>query len=158
MFFIDIAVPRDVDPALNDVEGCFVYDLDDLQQSATSNQASRSREARAAETIVSDEVERYRRRQEERGSVAAIRALQQEAEHLCQSEIARTEARLQRDGAALSAAQVAAVAAMTRSLMGKLLHPQLTALRGRADQVAGEDQTSGSMHRSRETSSDDPTF
>ena len=53
MFFIDIAVPRDVDPELNKVDGCFVYDIDDLQQVAISNLASRSKEAVAAEAIVS---------------------------------------------------------------------------------------------------------
>jgi len=52
MFFIDIAVPRDVDPEMNRLEGIFVYDIDDLQSVAASNMAERSREAQAAETIV----------------------------------------------------------------------------------------------------------
>ncbi|HEX6497303.1 MAG TPA: glutamyl-tRNA reductase, partial [Acidobacteriaceae bacterium] len=59
MFFIDIAVPRDVDPGVNDVEGCFVYDIDDLQQVAAAHLADRSRESAAAEKIVTAEVERY---------------------------------------------------------------------------------------------------
>lgn len=133
MFFIDIAVPRDVDPALNDVEGCFVYDIDDLQQSAAANRAGRSREAQAAESIVSDEVERYRRTQGERATVPAIRALQQDAELLRQGELARTQARLRNGGAELSDKQASAVDAMTRSLIAKLLHPQLAALRNGAD-------------------------
>lgn len=125
MFFIDIAVPRDVDPRMNEVEGCFVYDIDDLQQVAAANMADRSREAAAAETIVSQEVEKYQQRVQSRGAVPAIVALQQNAEAIRESELARSAKRL----ASLTPEQREAVEALTRSLTAKLLHPQLTALR-----------------------------
>ncbi len=125
MFFIDIAVPRDVDPGMNDVEGCFVYDIDDLQQVASANLADRSREAAAAETIVSNEVEKYQQRLQSRDAVPAIVALQQNAEAIREAELARSAKRL----AALTPEQREAVEALTRSLTAKLLHPQLTALR-----------------------------
>jgi glutamyl-tRNA reductase len=125
MFFIDIAVPRDVDPRMNEVEGCFVYDIDDLQQVAAANLADRSREAEAAETIVSREVEKYEQRLQSRDAVPAILALQQSAEAIREAELARSAKRL----ADLTPAQREAVEAMTRSLTAKLLHPQLTALR-----------------------------
>jgi glutamyl-tRNA reductase len=125
MFFIDIAVPRDVDPRMNEVEGCFVYDIDDLQQVAAANLADRSREAEAAETIVSREVEKYEQRLQSRDAVPAIKALQQQAEAIREAELARSAKRL----AALSPDQREAVEALTRSLTAKLLHPQLTALR-----------------------------
>jgi glutamyl-tRNA reductase len=125
MFFIDIAVPRDVDPGMNDVEGCFVYDIDDLQQVAAANLADRSREAAAAETIVSNEVEKYQQRLQSRDAVPAILALQQNAEVIREAELARSAKRL----AALTPEQREAVEALTRSLTAKLLHPQLTALR-----------------------------
>ncbi|MCU1223011.1 MAG: glutamyl-tRNA reductase [Edaphobacter sp.] len=125
MFFIDIAVPRDVDPSMNDVEGCFVYDIDDLQQVAAANLADRSREAAAAETIVSREVEKYEQRLQSRDAVPAIIALQQNAEAIREAELARATKRL----ASLTPDQQAAVEALTRSLTAKLLHPQLTALR-----------------------------
>jgi glutamyl-tRNA reductase len=125
MFFIDIAVPRDVDPGMNEVEGCFVYDIDDLQQVAASNLADRSREAAAAETIVSDEVEKYQQRLQSRDAVPAILALQQNAEAIREAELARSAKRL----ATLTPEQREAVEALTRSLTAKLLHPQLTALR-----------------------------
>jgi glutamyl-tRNA reductase len=125
MFFIDIAVPRDVDPAVNEVEGCFVYDIDDLQQVAAANLADRSREAAAAETIVSREVDKYQERLQSRDAVPGIIALQQNAEQLRQAELARSEAKL----ADLTPQQREAVDALTRSLTAKLLHPQLTALR-----------------------------
>jgi len=125
MFFIDIAVPRDVDPRMNQVEGCFVYDIDDLQKVAAANLADRSREAQAAETIVSREVDKYHERLQSRDAVPAIKALQQQAEELRQAELARSAKRL----ADLTPDQQAAVEALTRSLTAKLLHPQLTALR-----------------------------
>jgi glutamyl-tRNA reductase len=125
MFFIDIAVPRDVDPRMNEVEGCFVYDIDDLQQVAQSNLADRGREAEAAEAIVAQEVERYQRRLDSLDAVPAILALQQNAEAIREAELAKAVKRL----GALSPDQQAAVDALTRSLTAKLLHPQLTALR-----------------------------
>ncbi len=125
MFFIDIAVPRDVDPRMNEVEGCFVYDIDDLQQVAAANLADRSREAEAAENIVSREVDKYQERLQSRDAVPAIKALQQQAEELRQTELARSQSKL----ADLTPQQREAVEALTRSLTAKLLHPQLTALR-----------------------------
>jgi glutamyl-tRNA reductase len=127
MFFIDIAVPRDVDPRMNQVEGCFVYDIDDLQQVAQANQADRRREAQAAESIIHNEVAKFQQRVEALQAVPAILALQQEAETLRQAELARAARHL----AALTPAQQAAVESLTRSLTAKLLHPQLTALRRR---------------------------
>jgi glutamyl-tRNA reductase len=125
MFFIDIAVPRDVDPRMNEVEGCFVYDIDDLQQVAAANLADRSREAAAAENIVSREVDKYQERLQSRDAVPAIKALQQHAEQLRMAELARSQSKL----ADLSPQQREAVEALTRSLTAKLLHPQLAALR-----------------------------
>jgi glutamyl-tRNA reductase len=125
MFFIDIAVPRDVDPKMNQVEGCFVYDIDDLQQVAAAHLADRSRESAAAEKIVASEVEKYREHLQTREAVPAIVALQQNAEALRQAELARAAKRL----ANLTPEQQAAVDALTRSLTAKLLHPQIVDLR-----------------------------
>ena len=125
MFFIDIAVPRDVDPKMNEVEGCFVYDIDDLQQVAQANLADRSREAEAAESIVTQEVERYQQRLQSLEAVPAILALQQNAEAIREAELARAAKRL----GSLTPEQHAAVDALTRSLTAKLLHPQMTAMR-----------------------------
>jgi glutamyl-tRNA reductase len=127
VFFIDIAVPRDVAPEINKIEGCFVYDMDDLQQVTVQNHALRSQEARAAEQIVTDEVEKYHDRLNTRPSTDAIRELQAAADALRQQEIARTLQRL--SATPLSEAQVAAVEEMARSLTAKLLHAQIVALR-----------------------------
>ena len=127
IFFIDIAVPRDVAPSVNDMEGCFVYDIDDLQEVAVENRETRSQAAKAAESIVAAETLRYTERLAQAPAIEAIRQLQQSAESLREAELARTVQRLA--ATPLSPAQQTAVEALTRSLTAKLLHPQLTALR-----------------------------
>lgn len=129
VFFIDIAVPRDVSPGVNKLEGCFVYDIDDLQQVAAEHQRSRTREADEAERIVSAETERYNARLAEAPATAAIKQLQLAAEELRQAELTRTAQRLA--STPLTPEQQAAVDALTKSLTAKLLHPQLAALRGK---------------------------
>jgi len=125
VFFIDIAVPRDVAPAVNDLEGCFVYDIDDLQQVAAQNQSVRRREAEAAETIVSSEVDRYNDRLGQLPATEGIKQLLAEAEATRLAELARLTA-----GQSLTPDQIAAIDRLTRSLTAKLLHPQIQQLRG----------------------------
>ena len=130
VFFIDIAVPRDVNPAVNDLEGCFVYDIDDLQQVAQENQIQRSREAETAESIVQLEVERYGERLAQAPATEAIKQLQSSADALREAELARTAQRLANLNAPLSPEQHSVIEHLTRSLMNKLLHPQIMSLRG----------------------------
>jgi len=137
VFFIDIAVPRDVSPEINKLEGCFVYDMDDLQQVAAQHQAVRSREAEAAESIVNREVARYNQRLSQAPAVEAIKQLQSSAEAVRLHELARTAHRLAAQP--LSPEQQAAVEALTRSLTAKLLHSQLTALREAASDAPAAD-------------------
>ncbi len=128
MFFIDIAVPRDVDPRMNDVEGCFVYDIDDLQQVAQANRTDRGREAEAAESIVAEEVQLYQQQMRSRQAVPAIRTLQEQAEAIRQAEVARALGKLAAS-AQLTPTQQAALEALTKSLTAKLIHPQIVALK-----------------------------
>jgi glutamyl-tRNA reductase len=125
MFFIDIAVPRDVDPAMNKLEGIFVYDIDDLQQVAAAHLAERSREASDAETLIAGEVERFHDRQRTVNVAPAIVALQRQAEEIRQAELRRVHGRL----GPLSAEQIAAVEALTRGLVNKFLHPPMQAIK-----------------------------
>ena len=130
VFFIDIAVPRDVDPAVNNLEGCFVYDIDDLQQVAQENQIQRSREAETAESIVQLEAERYGERLAQAPATEAIKQLQSSAEALREAELMRTAQRLANLNAPLTPEQQSVIEHLTRSLTNKLLHPQIMALRG----------------------------
>jgi glutamyl-tRNA reductase len=125
MFFIDIAVPRDVDPLMGKLEGIFVYDIDDLQQVAVAHLSERSREAEAAEALIAGEVVRFHQRQLTVNVAPAIVALQRQAEEIRQAEFKRAQARL----GPLSAEQIAAVEALTRGLVNKFLHPPMQALK-----------------------------
>jgi len=125
MFFIDIAVPRDVDPAVNKLEGLFVYDIDDLQQVAAAHIAERSQHAEDAEAMIAREVERFHERQRAVSAAPAIVALQKRAEELRQSEIKRVFSRL----GPLTPEQSEAIEALTRGLVNKFLHPPIQALK-----------------------------
>jgi len=125
MFFIDIAVPRDVDPAMNKLEGIFVYDIDDLQTVAASHMAERTREAGNAEALIAAEVERFHQRQRTVNVAPAIVALQKQGEEIRLGELRRIQARL----GVLTAEQLAVVEALTRGLVNKFLHPPMQALK-----------------------------
>jgi glutamyl-tRNA reductase len=127
VFFIDIAVPRDVAPEVNKVDGCFVYDIDDLQQVAMQNKAVRNREAEAAESIVTREVARYSDRISQAPVTESIKELLMSAEEVRHQEMTRIMHQLA--GQPLTPEQLAAVDRLTKSLTGKLLHPQIAALR-----------------------------
>lgn len=123
MFFIDIAVPRDIDPELNTLDNVFVYDIDDLEQVVAANRREREREAVRAEEIVEHEVDRLLARLKRLELAPTILALQERLHGLRQQELER--ARL----GALTAEQRAAVEEMTRSLVNKILHGPLTELK-----------------------------
>lgn len=123
MFFIDLAVPRDVDPEMGKLEGVFVYDVDDLQAVAAAHIAERKNVATEAETLITLEVERFQQRQRTVSAAPAIVALQKQAEELRQAEMKR--ARL----SDLNQEQMAAVEALTRGLVNKFLHPPMLALK-----------------------------
>ena len=145
MFLIDIAVPRDVDPGINDVEGVFLYDIDDLQSVAASHMTNRSQEAAAAEEIIEEEVDRYLLRVQALDAAPAIMALQQSAEELRQTELRRLEGRLR----GFSAEQRAAVEALTRGMMNKFLHPALKAIKAAARE--GDQATVDALRNAFET-------
>jgi glutamyl-tRNA reductase len=125
MFFIDIAVPRDVDPELNKLDGIFVYDIDDLQQVAAAHMEERSVQAIDAEAIIATEVERFHQRQRTVNAAPAIVALQKRAEEIRIAEVERIYSRLGK----LTAEQLAAVEALTRGLVNKFLHPPMQAIK-----------------------------
>jgi glutamyl-tRNA reductase len=128
MFFIDIAVPRDVDAEMNRLEGIFLYDIDDLQTVAASHLAERTREASEAEAVIADEVARYQRRLKTVVAAPAIVSLQIKAEEMRQAELRRVQARL----GGLTAEQRAAVEALSRGLVNKMLHGPMQALKSAA--------------------------
>jgi glutamyl-tRNA reductase len=125
MFFIDIAVPRDVDPEMNKLDGIFVYDIDDLQQAVTSHVADRKKEAETAEAIVNEEVQKFHARVQTLDVVPTIVSLQDHFETIRQAEIDRVRGRL----GALSADQEMAVEALTRGIVNKIMHTPISTLK-----------------------------
>jgi len=146
MIFIDIAVPRDVDPEINRIDGIFLYDIDDLQSVAAVNLSDRSREAQRAEAILEEEVARYQRRVQTLDVVPTLVGLQTYAEDMRQAELRRAHSRLQ----TLTPEQLAAVEAVTRGLVNKFLHHPLQALKAAArdGDAAVIDAIRGAFHLS----------
>ena len=128
MFFIDIAVPRDVDPAMNKLDGIFVYDIDDLQQAVASHVADRRKEAERAEAIVTDEVERFQARIQTLDVVPTIVSLQDHLETIRQAEIDRVRGRL----GPMTPDQEMAVEALTRGIVNKIMHTPISTLKSAA--------------------------
>jgi glutamyl-tRNA reductase len=130
MFFIDIAVPRDIDPALNEVDNIFVYDIDDLQQVVQANLAERQREAERGEQIIEHEVDRFLARARGLEVVPTIVSLQERLEDIRKGEIERVRGKL----GALSPDQEQAIEALTRAMINKFLHEPITQLKSAAQQ------------------------
>ncbi len=128
MFFVDIAVPRDIDPAVNELGNAFVYDIDDLEQVVAANRKQREREAVWAEEIVEEEVERTLRRLAAKELAPTIVALEQRLESIRAAEVERFRGRL----ANLNAEQLEAVEALTRGMLSKILHGPLTEMKSGA--------------------------
>jgi glutamyl-tRNA reductase len=128
MFFIDIAVPRDVDPGMNKVDGIFVYDIDDLQSVVSSNLADRGEEARRAESLIEEEVERFLGRMQAAEVVPTIVSLQEHLETIRQAEIDRVRGRL----GELSPEQEMAVEALSRGIINKIMHTPIVTLKSAA--------------------------
>jgi glutamyl-tRNA reductase len=118
MFLVDIAVPRDLDPAINDLEGCYLYDVDDLERVVEESLASRRGEAERAEATVAAEAAAFRDWQLAREVVPAIAQLREWADDIRRAELVRARARLER----LSPSERLAVESLTAQIVNKLLH------------------------------------
>jgi glutamyl-tRNA reductase len=125
MFFIDIAVPRDVDAGVNKVDGVFVYDIDDLQQAVAAHVADRKKEAERAEAIITIEVERFQTRLQSLDVVPTIVSLQDHLETIRQAEIDRVRGRLGK----LDPDQELAIDALTKGIVNKIMHTPITTLK-----------------------------
>ncbi len=118
ILFVDLAVPRDVDPTLQAIDGCFVYDVDDLEAVVETSLAGRRVEAVRAEQLVAAEAERFREWQASLTVVPAIASLRARAEEIRSSELAKAEGRLGR----LPESERKLVESVTSQIVAKLLH------------------------------------
>jgi glutamyl-tRNA reductase len=114
LVLVDIAVPRDLDPAIGELEGCTLYDIDALG----GGLVGREEDVREAERIVAEEAARFAEWQRSRVAAPAIAALRRHAEEIRAEELARAEPRL----AELSERERKAVETLTSQIVNKLLH------------------------------------
>ena len=135
IFFIDIAVPRDIDPAVNQIDNAFLYDIDDLQQVIDANLKERFKEAMRAEQIVDDEVEAFCLKMQTQDVVPTIVQLRESLEKVRRDEIERNRRHLKD----LSPEQQAAVDQITKSIVNKILHPPIEQLKQMAHDPQGAD-------------------
>ena len=113
LFLIDLAVPRDLDPSIHELDDCYLYDIDDLEAVVAETLAGRRLEAERAEAIVAAEAERFREWQASLRVVPAITSLRARAEEIRAAEL---------DRAKLTGAERRAAESVTTAVLNKLLH------------------------------------
>jgi glutamyl-tRNA reductase len=125
LFLIDIAVPRDIDPGVQEVPGCELVNVDGLQQVASENLRERQKAVEAAEGIIDAETQMFRDRQAQLNVVPTIVSLRCRIEQIRRAELARTRSMF----GSLSPEQERALEALTQGLVNKILHTPFTELK-----------------------------
>lgn len=134
LFIIDIAVPRDIDPKVNDIDNVYLYDIDDLKGVIEFNKAEREKEASKADRIVEAEVIKFMAWMESLNVVPVIQHLQEKAEAVRQKEISRSHKILK----SLNDEQQKALDVLTRSIVQKILHDPIISLKKEAQEKDSE--------------------
>ena len=134
LLIVDIAVPRDVDSAVAGLPGVSLLDLDDLRDWAAKGIEKRSVEAESVRVIVSEEVERFTIDVTSRQAAPLVAQLHEHGESIRQGELDRFAARL----ASLDTTQRAAVEAVTKGIIAKLLHSPSVRLKDNVGTPSGE--------------------
>ena len=132
LFLIDIGVPRNIDPGVHELDSAYLYDLDDLQDVAASNEEERRRESERAERIILEEREHFDGWLVTLQAVPTIRDLRSRAEGIRQAELERYAGRL-----GLDAEQSEAVEKLTRGIVNKIMHAPISRLRDETNREIG---------------------
>jgi glutamyl-tRNA reductase len=135
MFLIDIAVPRNIEPAVNEVDNVFLYDIDDLQEVVNANLRERMKEAARAEALVEEEVERTMARLKVAEVTPTIVGLQGQLEQIRAGELDR----VRRKFGPFTPAQQEALEALSRGIVNKIAHGPISELRNHAANPEGAD-------------------
>ncbi len=133
MFFIDIAVPRDIEPSVNEIDNCYLYDIDDLKSVVEANLAEREREARSAEEIVRKEVTQFFAWLDHLEMAPVIVELKDRVESIRRKELEKGLGRLEN----LSAADKEEINKMTESMIKKVIHAPIVNLKKKAESEEG---------------------
>jgi len=134
IFFIDIAVPRDVDPKVNELSNVYCYDIDDLHEVADANREEREREALKARSIVEEEIANYHNWLDIRAVAPTIRALRNYFTSTGEAELDALLGRLK----GVSGEEANQIRQMVRRLLNKLLHTPSTRLKQMGDENNGK--------------------
>jgi glutamyl-tRNA reductase len=121
LFLIDIAVPRDIDPAINDLDNVYLYDIDDLNHVVEKNRSKRDQEAVKAARIVDEETIKFMEWLDNMAVTPTIKELRSLGEQVCREELARTFTRLN----GLSGNDKKSIETMAFAIAGKLCHNPL---------------------------------
>lgn len=132
VFFIDIGVPRNIDPRVDEIDSAYLYDVDDLQNVADENIGERMRESQRGELIVEEEQQQFDGWLAALKAVPTIRHLRARADAIRKTELQRMHGRM-----GLDDEQREHVELLTRSIVNKLLHAPLAHLRSEADSESG---------------------
>jgi glutamyl-tRNA reductase len=141
LLLIDIAVPRDIDPACGELEGVSLYDIDDLQAVVARNLSTRAEESPRALEIVEEEIHRFARWLGQLDSLPTVSALRAHGEDIVAQVLAENSGRWE----AASERDLARVDAIARAVMSRLLHEPTIRLRS-----LGEDRGHASLELVRE--------
>jgi glutamyl-tRNA reductase len=136
LFLIDLSVPRNIDPAVNDLEDIFLYNIDDLNSVVEANRREREREAVKAEAIIDEEIEQMMKWLKSLDVTPTIVDLRRRVEELRRAEVERALAR-HRSGVGSEEALRSALDGVTTALVNKLLHTPLVVLKDEATQTQG---------------------
>jgi glutamyl-tRNA reductase len=129
MFIIDISVPRNIDPEINNLDNVYLYDVDDLQGVVDTNIKERSKEAEKAERLVESEVHSFLKWQESLIAVPTIVAIREKAEAVRKEELEKTLRKL----GPIEEAKIKAIEQLSNSIVNKLIHAPTAALKSEHD-------------------------
>jgi len=133
MFLIDIAVPRNIEPSVNDLANIFLYDIDDLQEVVKANLRERHKEAEHAEALVAEEVDRMMARLKVAEVTPAIVSLQEQLEQIRAGEMEKAR----RKFGPFTPEQEQAMEALTRGIINKIAHGPISEMRNHAGHPEG---------------------
>lgn len=125
VFIIDISVPRNIDPGINDLDNVYLYNVDDLQGVVDANMCERRQEAEKAEKIIGEELETFLKWQASLDSVPTIIALRERAEEIKREELDKLFHKIQ----GIGEKEKEAIEYMATAIMNKLIHPPTAALK-----------------------------
>ena len=134
LLLVDLAVPRDVDPAAAGIAGISLLDVEDVRLFAETRMATRRREIPIARAILAEEIERYRASSKARSAAPVVAALRARAESIRRAELDRQAARLE----ALGPEAVEVVETVTKRTVAKLLHEPTVRVKEAAGSARGE--------------------